>query len=108
MILPLPWYFNHAMAIQLAAAMTARTRAIVTISPNNPSGVAIPASVLKAINRLGERHGLFHISDEAYAEFVRGEVPHWSPGPAKVSAWLPPRAGRCCASSRNAGCKGAR
>ena len=98
-ILPLPWYFNHAMAIQLAgatpvgvnaglipdpetlaAAITPLTVAIVTVSPNNPSGVVIPASVLEAINRLCVRHGLFHISDEAYAEFVYGEVPHWSPG----------------------------
>ncbi len=103
-ILPLPWYFNHAMAIQLAggvavgvnagfipdpealaAAITPRTRAIVTISPNNPSGVVLPAVVLEAINRLCARHGLFHISDEAYAEFVHGQVCHWSPGRAAGS-----------------------
>ena len=103
-ILPLPWYFNHAMAIQLAggvavgvnaglipdpellgAAITPRSRAIVTVSPNNPSGLVLPAAVLDAINRLCARHGLFHISDEAYAEFVHGDVPHWSPGRAPGS-----------------------
>ncbi len=97
-ILPLPYYFNHAMAIQLAggvpvavaaglvpdperlaAAITPRTRAIVTISPNNPSGVVTPAAVLEAINDLCARHGLLHISDEAYADFVHGPVPHHSP-----------------------------
>jgi aspartate/methionine/tyrosine aminotransferase len=98
-LLPIPWYFNHWMAVQLAggepvavdagwipdpdrleAAITPRTRAIVTISPANPSGVVIPPPLLDAINRLCERRGLFHISDEAYAAFVHGSVPHVSPG----------------------------
>jgi len=100
-ILPAPYYFNHVMAVQLAggrpvtpaaglipdpallaAAITPRTRAIVTISPNNPSGVVIPRAVLVEINDLCARHGLLHISDEAYAAFVHGDVPHWSPGAA--------------------------
>lgn len=104
LILPLPWYFNHGMAVQLAggvpvavdagwipdpalleAAITPRTRAIVTISPANPSGVVIPAAVLAAINRLCARYGLFHINDEAYAAFVHGAEPHASPGQATGS-----------------------
>lgn len=98
-ILPAPWYFNHVMAVQLAggvpvlpeaglipdpqllaAAITPRTRAIVTVSPNNPSGGVIPPERLAAINALCAHHGLLHISDEAYAAFVHGPVPHWSPG----------------------------
>lgn len=98
-ILPVPWYFNHVMAVQLAggvpvlpeaglipdpqllaAAITPRTRAIVTVSPNNPSGGVIPPERLAAINALCAHHGLLHISDEAYAAFVHGPVPHWSPG----------------------------
>jgi aspartate/methionine/tyrosine aminotransferase len=97
-ILPLPYYFNHVMAIQLAggrpvpvdaglvpdperlaAAITPRTRAIVTVSPNNPSGVVIPGPVLAAINRLCASRGLLHISDEAYGQFVYGGEPHVSP-----------------------------
>ncbi len=97
-ILPLPYYFNHVMAVQLAggrpvsvdaglvpdpqrlaAAITPRTRAIVTVSPNNPSGVVMPRPVLEAINRLCASHGLLHISDEAYGQFVYGREPHWSP-----------------------------
>ena len=103
-ILPLPWYFNHAMAVQLAggvpvgveagpqldperlvAAITPRTRAIVTISPGNPTGVVVAPEVLAAINRLCAHHGLLHISDEAYAAFVHGAVPHRSPGAASGS-----------------------
>jgi aspartate/methionine/tyrosine aminotransferase len=97
-LLPLPFYFNHAMAIRLAggvpvaveaglvpdperlaAAITPRTRAIVTISPNNPSGVVMPPAVLETINALCAHLGLVHISDEAYADFIHGVVPHHSP-----------------------------
>ena len=99
LILPVPYYFNHEMAIrlaggtpvpvnaglmpdpeQLAAAITPRTRAIVTVSPNNPSGAVIPKAVLTAINRLCAERGLLHICDEAYALFGHGETPVWSPG----------------------------
>lgn len=105
LILPVPYYFNHAMAIQLAggrpvpvdaglipdpaaleAAITARTRAIVTVSPNNPSGAVIPQAVLRAINHLCAERGLLHISDEAYELFVHGPVPHFSPGSLAGSA----------------------
>ena len=104
-IVPLPYYFNHVMAVQLAggvavpvaagpipdperlaAAITPRTCAILTVSPNNPSGVVIPPEVLTAINRLCAERGLFHISDEAYDVFVHGAVPHRSPGSLSGSA----------------------
>lgn len=104
-IIPAPWYFNHVMAVQiaggvpvlpdaglipdpeiLAAAISPRSRAIVTVSPNNPSGVVIPPERLAAINALCARRGLLHISDEAYAAFVHGPVPHWSPAAASGAA----------------------
>jgi len=104
-ILPGPTYFNHVMAVQLAgglpvgvaagpqldpqrlaAAITPRTRAIVTISPGNPSGVVVEPAALAAINRLCAQHGLLHISDEAYADFIHGPVPHHSPASAPGSA----------------------
>ena len=105
LLLPVPWYFNHALAVQLAggrpvpvaaglipdpdrlaAAIGPRCRGIVTTSPNNPSGVVIPAPVLDAINRLCAERGLVHIHDEAYAEFVHGPEPHRSPGRLSGSA----------------------
>ena len=105
LILPVPYYFNHEMAIrlaggtpvpvqaglipdpeQLAAAITPRSRAIVTVSPNNPSGAVIPQGVLEAINRLCADHGLLHICDEAYALFGHGDTPVWSPGSQPGSA----------------------
>jgi aspartate/methionine/tyrosine aminotransferase len=72
-ILQVPYYFNHEMAIEMAgarvvpvktdhewqldvaaieAAITARTRAVVTVSPNNPTGVVYPEASLRAVNDL--------------------------------------------------------
>jgi aspartate/methionine/tyrosine aminotransferase len=100
-ILVAPFYFNHDMAIvmagcrtvavptdeqyqlrldAIAAAITPRTRAVVTISPNNPSGAVYPASALEAVNRLCAACGLYHIHDEAYEYFTYDGVPHCSPG----------------------------
>ncbi|MBW4539419.1 MAG: pyridoxal phosphate-dependent aminotransferase [Myxacorys chilensis ATA2-1-KO14] len=99
-ILQAPYYFNHEMAITIAscqaiivptdenyqldcdrirAAITEKTRAIVTVSPNNPTGVVYPEIDLRAVNQLCQQHGLYHISDEAYEYFTYG-VPHFSPG----------------------------
>lgn len=100
-ILPLPFYFNQEMALSLAnvrpvpvpcdarhhpdveaiaCALTPRTRAIVTVSPNNPTGAVYPEATLRAINDLCAREGLMHISDETYAPFLYGEARHVSPG----------------------------
>jgi aspartate/methionine/tyrosine aminotransferase len=100
-ILPLPYYFNQEMAIRmlgcipvgvptdhhyqldiprLRAAITEKTRAIVTVSPNNPSGAVYPEAALRAVNGLCREYGLYHISDEAYEYFTYGEARHFSPG----------------------------
>ncbi len=100
-ILPSPYYFNHEMAItmldgvpvvvptdrryqldlaRIEAAITPRTRAIVTVSPNNPSGAVYPESDLRAVNALCARRGLYHISDEAYEYFTYEDATHFSPG----------------------------
>ena len=100
-ILPTPYYFNHEMAIVMAnahpvlvptdadyqldvaalrAAITPRTRAIITVSPNNPSGAVYPEATLRAVNALCAEHGLWHISDEAYEAFTYEGAIHFSPG----------------------------
>jgi len=62
---------------ELARLVTPRTRALVVINPNNPTGAVYPRAVLAALARLAERHGLVVFSDEIYdqmtydgAEFV--------------------------------------
>lgn len=100
-ILPLPYYFNHEMAVTLAScrpvlvataddyqllpeaverALTPRTRAVVTVSPNNPTGAVYGEEALRAVNALCAKHGIYHISDEAYEYFTFDGAKHFSPG----------------------------
>lgn len=100
-ILQTPYYFNHEMAITMAGcrpvlvatdenyqlrpdaieqAITDRTRAVVTISPNNPTGVVYPQAALHEVNEICSLYGIYHISDEAYEYFTYNGVQHFSPG----------------------------
>src|SRR5258708_4697342 len=100
-ILPVPFYFNHEMAIQMAdctavlvptddwyqldldairRAVSRSTRAIVTVTPNNPTGAVFPEAALRSVNQLCGERGLFHISDEVYEYFTYGSAAHASPG----------------------------
>jgi len=81
-ILQTPYYFNHDMAITMAGCLPvlvntdekfncARrrlrmrlrngTRAIVTISPNNPTGAVYPEEALREVNQICRDHGVYHI-----------------------------------------------
>src|SRR3954454_17105308 len=100
-ILNVPFYFNHEMAVQMAdctpvrvatddhyqprlvalrAAITDRTRAIVTVSPNNPSGAVFGEESLRDINSLCRDRGIYHIADEVYEYFTYGSARHVSSG----------------------------
>jgi aspartate/methionine/tyrosine aminotransferase len=101
-VLPLPYYFNHEMAVRMAGctpvfvptdeatyqlrpgdverAITPRTRAVVTISPNNPTGAVYPEAALRRVNALCAARGLYHVHDEAYEYFYYGGATHFSPG----------------------------
>jgi aspartate/methionine/tyrosine aminotransferase len=99
-ILPTPYYFNQEMAIRmvgcvpvavpvnddwnlnveaLAAAVTPRTRAIITVSPNNPTGAVYSKESLTAVNTLCAAKNIYHFSDEAYEYFTYDGVEHFSP-----------------------------
>ena len=47
-----------------------KTRAIVVINPNNPSGAVYPRETLMEIVELAERHGLVVLADEIYDQMV--------------------------------------
>ena len=62
---------------EIESLITKRTRAIVVINPNNPTGAVYPRAVLEAIARMAEKHHLVIFADEIYdqmtydaAEFV--------------------------------------
>lgn len=106
-IIASPYYFNHEMAITIAggrpvsvptdehyqlrldaleAAITPRTRAIVTISPNNPTGAVYSEESLRAVNALCRQRRIYHISDEAYEYFTWNGAAHFSPASLAGSA----------------------
>ncbi|HEY2686210.1 MAG TPA: aminotransferase class I/II-fold pyridoxal phosphate-dependent enzyme [Steroidobacteraceae bacterium] len=47
-----------------------RTRAIVIVNPNNPTGAVYPRATLQAIAQLAERHRLVVLSDEIYDQIL--------------------------------------
>jgi alanine-synthesizing transaminase len=55
---------------EVASLVTHRTRAIVVINPNNPTGATYPRSVLEGLAALAERHKLVVFSDEIYDQMV--------------------------------------
>jgi alanine-synthesizing transaminase len=55
---------------EVASLVTARTRAIVVINPNNPTGAVYPHAVLAALARLAERQRLVVFSDEIYDQMT--------------------------------------
>ncbi|MGI4878063.1 MAG: pyridoxal phosphate-dependent aminotransferase [Janthinobacterium lividum] len=52
---------------RLAAALTAKTRAVILNSPNNPTGWSIPADDLRALVDLLDERGIWLIADEVYS-----------------------------------------
>jgi alanine-synthesizing transaminase len=50
----------------MAAKVTPRTRAVVVINPNNPTGALYPVEVLEKIVAVARRHGLIVFADEIY------------------------------------------
>lgn len=106
-VLPLPYYFNHEMAVRMVGArpvpvptasdlnldlkalreaITPRTRAVVTVSPNNPTGMVYSREQLSAVNAMCRETGIYHVSDEAYEHFTYAGSTHYSPGALPESA----------------------
>ncbi len=60
----------------LREKITDRTRAIVIINPNNPTGAVYPRNILEEMVGAAEEKELFIISDEVYDDLVYGETPY--------------------------------
>lgn len=97
-ILPTPWYFNHKMWLDMigvkaiplpvgenclpepdraATLITPKTRAIVLVTPNNPTGAEYPRGLMEAFYDLAATHGLALVVDETYRDYHSHEgAPH--------------------------------
>ncbi|TMR99655.1 aminotransferase [Nonomuraea basaltis] len=97
-MLALPYYPNHDMWLRLngirpvylehgpdltpspeaaRSLITERTRAIVLVTPGNPSGATVDPARIAAIAEVARRHGLALILDETYRSFRdTGEPAH--------------------------------
>ena len=58
--------------------ITDKTRAIVIINPNNPTGALYPKDVLEALLDIAREHNLIVFSDEIYDKILYDDVEHIS------------------------------
>jgi alanine-synthesizing transaminase len=61
---------------EILSLITPRSRAIVLINPNNPTGAVYSRELLEEIARIAERHQLVVFSDEIYDEMLYGDAEH--------------------------------
>ena len=60
----------------LAGKISPRTKAIVVINPNNPTGAVYPRWVLESIAELARKHGLVVMTDEIYEKILYDGAEH--------------------------------
>jgi aspartate aminotransferase len=75
---------------QLEAALTSRTKALVFVSPSNPTGAVYPPELVKAIGEWALDKGIWVITDEIYEHLVYGDARF-----ASMPALVPDLADRC-------------
>ncbi len=64
----------------IEAAITPRTKAILIITPDNPTGAIQPRAVLEQVAEIATRHDLLVIADELYERFCFDGAEHFSIG----------------------------
>lgn len=95
-MLPVPYYFNHQMWLEMQGIdpihlpfrfdragvpdpeearrlLTEKTKAIVLVSPNNPTGAVYPPEVIAEFRDLAAEKGIALILDETYRDFLEDE-----------------------------------
>ncbi|MHA2187175.1 MAG: pyridoxal phosphate-dependent aminotransferase [Candidatus Thorarchaeota archaeon] len=99
-VMPSPYYFNSVMAVRLIggdvvevpvgtdfqlnlegmkSAINDKTRAILLVSPNNPTGAVYDQKTIDSIVDLCLENDIMLISDETYSRMVFGNGVHYSP-----------------------------
>lgn len=92
-LLPAPWYFNHEMTLRMlgiearvlpadpahgfvpearvaAQLLDAKVKAIVLVTPNNPTGAVYPSSTIAEFATLCRKRGIWLVLDETYRDFL--------------------------------------
>jgi aspartate/methionine/tyrosine aminotransferase len=80
----------RATVEQLEAARTPRTKALMFVSPSNPTGAVYPRAEVEAVGRWAAEHGVWVITDEIYEHLVYGDAEFTS-----LPALVPEAAERC-------------
>ncbi len=62
--------YHYAKREQIEAAITPKTKAIVCITPGNPTGTVLTLDEMKLIGEIAKEHDLWIIADEVYREFA--------------------------------------
>lgn len=98
-ILPEPYYFNHLMWLNILGIkakllpfqqqndgvpnpadaeklITEKTKALVLITPNNPTGAIYSPNIISAFYELATKHRIALIIDETYKDFLGSVQPH--------------------------------
>lgn len=99
-IVQVPYYFDYDMALEMMGInrvyapfhestgglpdvetierlITPRTRAILLVSPSNPTGMVVPPNILERLFDIAERHTIALVLDETYSDFIAdGVCPH--------------------------------
>ena len=75
---------------QLEAARTPATRALMFVSPSNPTGAVYPEAEITAIGEWAAHHGIWVVADEIYEHLTYGGHQHHS-----IRALVPALADRC-------------
>ena len=80
---PVPTYERDDFALmpaEIEARITDRTKLLVSVTPNNPTGAVTPPPVLKEIAALAKHHNLIVLSDEIYEKLIFEGSEHLSIG----------------------------
>jgi aspartate aminotransferase len=80
----------RATVDQLEAARTPRTKALMFVSPSNPTGAVYPRAEVEAVGQWAAEHGIWVITDEIYEHLVYGGAEFTS-----LPALVPAAAERC-------------
>jgi alanine-synthesizing transaminase len=75
-LVPYPLIYDHGWQMDfhsLEKAVTDRTRGVVVVHPNNPTGSCVQPHEMKLLNALCREHGLAVIADEVFLDYPLGE-----------------------------------